>query len=80
MGRLFQPLPFLLARCSRNELVRHIEFLKAENEILRNRIPKKKITLNHEERARLIKLGKAIGPAVSKLLTIVHPNTYRRWL
>ncbi len=36
MGRVFQPLLFLLARCTRNELIRQIEWLKAENEMLRN--------------------------------------------
>jgi putative transposase len=80
MERLFQPLLFLLARCSRNELIRQIEFLKAENEMLRKRVPRKKITLTHDERARLLKLGQAIGPGVKKLITIVHPHTYRRWL
>ena len=51
MERLFQPLLFFLARCSRNELIRQIEFLKAENEMLRKRVPRKKITLKHDERA-----------------------------
>jgi len=80
MERLFQPLLFFLARCSRNQLIRQIEFLKAENELLRKRVPRQKITLNHEERARLLKLGQAIGPGVAKLITIVHCHTYRRWL
>jgi putative transposase len=79
-GKAFQPLLFMLARCSRNELIRHIEFLKAENELLRKRIPKQKITLTYEERARLMKLGQAIGPAVFHLITIVHRCTYQRWL
>ena len=34
MGRVFQPLLFLLARCTRNQLIRQIEFLKAENQML----------------------------------------------
>jgi putative transposase len=38
MGRIFHPLLFLLARCSRNQLIRQIEFLKAENEFLRGRV------------------------------------------
>lgn len=61
MSRLFQPLLFLLARCTRNELIRQIEFLKAENEILRKRVPKKRIVLKADERDRLLKLGAAIG-------------------
>jgi len=80
MGRLYQPLLFLFARSSRNQLIRQIEFLKAENEMLRKRVPRQKTTLSHEERARLLKLGESIGPAVAKLITIVHPHTYRRWL
>ena len=50
MERLFQPLLFFLARCSRNQLIRQIEFLKAENELLRKRVPCQKIYLSHEER------------------------------
>jgi len=79
MGRLFQPLLFILARCTWNELIRHIEFLKAENEMLRKRVPLKKITLTPPERQRLLKLGGAIGPAVAKLITIVSYHSYYRW-
>ena len=41
MERLFQPLLFFLARCSRNQFIRQIEFLKVENEILRKKLPKR---------------------------------------
>jgi len=70
MGRLFQPLLFLLARSTEHELRRQIEFLKAENEMLRKRVPKQRIFLSKCERERLIKLGNAIGPGahVAKLL------------
>ena len=59
MGRIFQPLLFLLARCTRNELIRQIKWLKAENEMLRKRVDKKRIFLEQEEKSRLMKLGKA---------------------
>src|SRR3972149_5482553 len=80
MGRLFQPLLFFLACCTENELRRQIEFHKAENEMLRKRVPKQRIFLTNGERERLLKPGKAIGPGVAKLITIVHPRTYPRWI
>jgi len=48
--------------------------------LLRKRVPKKRIFLDNEEKERLLKLGEAIGPGVSKLITIVHPRNYQRWL
>lgn len=78
MGRLFQPFLFFLAYCTENELRRQIEFLKAETELLRKRVPKQRIFLSPPERERLVKLGTAIGPGVAKLITIVHPRTCQR--
>jgi putative transposase len=80
MERLFQPLLFFLARCSRNQLIRQIEFLRAENELLRKRLPKRRIRITLDEQKRLIKLGTAVGPGLHKLITIVAPSTYRRWI
>jgi putative transposase len=48
--------------------------------MLRLRVPKKRIFLGPDERARLLTLGAAIGPGVAKLITIVHPRTYQRWV
>ncbi len=76
----FSPFLSYLARCTENELRRQIEFLKAENEMLRQRVPKKRIFLKREERERLLKLGTAIGSGVSKLITIVRGRTYQRWV
>jgi len=49
---------FFLARCSRNQLIRQIEFLKAENEMLRQRISKYGIRTTPAERRRLISWGR----------------------
>ena len=80
MGRVFQPLLFLLARCTRNELIRQVEWLKAENEMLRKRVDKKRIFLEPEEKARLMKLGQGMGSDIKHLITIVSYNTFLSWL
>jgi putative transposase len=79
MGRVFQPLLFFLAQCTRNQLIRQMEYLKAENEMLRMRVPKQRIWLNPHERSRLLELALAIGPEVKHLMTIVTYDSIRRW-
>jgi len=80
MQRLFQPLLFLLAQSTQDDLQKQIEFLKAENELLRKRVPRQRIFLKKGERARLLKLGKQLGPGIRHLITIVDYSTFRRWI
>ncbi len=80
MREIFQPLSFLLARSTDDDLRKQNEFVKTENEMLRRRVPTKRIFLRPDERARLLELGQALGPAVRFVITIVDYSTFRRWV
>ena len=76
----FSPLFFLFARSGEEQLRRQILFLKAELEMTRVRVPQSRIFLSNDERQRLLERGDGIGSDALKLVSIVHPRTYRRWL
>jgi putative transposase len=79
MGRLFHPLLFFLTRCTRHELIRQIEFLRAENQIMRAHLKKHHLYLKRDERSRLVELGTAIGPALRHMISLVTYGTFLRW-
>lgn len=79
MTRFLQPLLLLLGRSDEHDLRRQVQYLKAENEILRARLPQQIVT-TPEERARLLKLGKPLGTAIKNLISIVTAQTFRRWV
>ena len=79
MKRFVHPLLLLLARATEKELVQTIEYLKTENRMLRNKLPKR-IEVTPAERARLLKLGVRLGSKIKEIVTIVHPRTFARWL
>lgn len=56
MTRLIHPLLVLIARATEKELVLYLEYLKAENRILRSKLPKR-IEVTPAERDRLVRLG-----------------------
>lgn len=79
MTALWNGFLLLLANATDRELARMIEFLKAENRILRSKLPGR-IEVTPAERRRLLKLGQPLGTKVRQLLTIVSIRTFRRWL
>ncbi len=79
MTRVLHPLLLLAARLVHSQLVRENEFLKVENRILRSRV-KDKVIPTPEERAELVRFGRELGPAIKKLISIVHPITFAKWL
>ena len=68
----------VLARATESELARYVEYLKAENRILRSKLPKR-VVCTPAERQRLVKLGKPLGSAIKDLITIVTPRSFARW-
>ena len=66
MARLLHPLLLLVARATEWELARYVEYLKAENRILRSKLPKR-VTVTVTERKRLLELGLRVGPAIKEL-------------
>ena len=86
MNTIFYPLLILLANLTDKvvahqlkTLVRKLQFVMAQNEQLRTRLPKC-VVVTPRERRRLIRLGKPLGPAIKDLITIVTPATFLRWL
>jgi hypothetical protein len=77
--RFINPLLLLLVSASRGHLAKQIQYLKAENEVLRARLPEH-IRTTPAERAKLLKFGKPLGSAIQDVISIVHPRTFARWV
>jgi putative transposase len=57
-----------------------IEYLLAENQVLREKLGKGRILLNDDQRRRLAVKGKVLGrKALHEIATIVTPDTILRW-
>jgi len=76
---IYTSLMLVIARSTEKELARQVSYLKAENQILRSRLPERLI-LTHREKNRLVRFAKNLGSALNELATIVPPSTIRRWI
>lgn len=57
-----------------------IEYLRAENQVLREIVGKKRILLNDDQRRRLAVKGKVLGrKLLEHIATLVTPDTILRW-
>jgi putative transposase len=76
---VYTSLMLVIAGSTNKELARQVSYLKAENQILRSRLPDR-ISLTQREKNRLIRFARNLGSALNELATIVHPGTIRRWI
>jgi putative transposase len=79
MASIFRSLLLVIAGASQKDLARQIRYLKAENEILRAKLPAR-ITITPKERQRLLRFGAKLGKSIHQLVTIVTPGTFLRWI
>jgi putative transposase len=79
MPAIFHPLLALIASAADRQLARYVEFLKADNKILRTRV-KGQAHTKPDERRRLLQFGKALNQAIEELITIITPATFYRWI
>ena len=70
MAKNFHPLLAMIASGTDRDLAKYVQFLKAEDKILRARIPGE-VHTKPDERQRLLEFGKALGRAIEELITIV---------
>jgi putative transposase len=60
-------------------LAQQVAYLKAENQILRSKLPDR-IPLSNQERRSLVKHGKELGAKIKELISIVSYSTFRKWV
>ncbi|XHR30554.1 MAG: integrase [Chthoniobacteraceae bacterium] len=72
------PLLVFLIHMTQSIRLCQIAYLKAENQILRSRLPKQ-IRTTAAERSLLVRLDAPLGDAIQELLSIVSYKTFLRW-
>jgi putative transposase len=83
MNFVFQPwqlLVLILAGWINREQQQVIEYLRSENQILRDKLGKRRILLTDDQRRRLAVKGKVLGrKLLAQFGTLVTPDTILRW-
>lgn len=79
LRRPVEPLYLRLMQATHADLARQVEYLRAENRVLRSKV-EGVVRLTPAERRYLIELGRRVGPALRDLISVVHYDTFRRWV
>jgi putative transposase len=79
MRNIYNALLLLIAGATNKQLARQVTYLKVENKILRSKLSAR-VTVTAQERNRLVRFGSKLGKALDQLVSIVHPDTLRRWI
>ena len=83
MGFVFQPWQLVLVALAgwvNNWQQQEIDYLRTENRILREKLGKKRILLNNDQRRRLAVVAKAIGrQRLQQVATLFTADTILRW-
>ncbi|MDG2014823.1 MAG: hypothetical protein P8J33_15050 [Pirellulaceae bacterium] len=73
-------LLLIIAGCINREQQQVIEYLRTENAVLKERLGKKRILLNDDQRRRLAVKGKILGrKQLEQCGTLFTPDTILRW-
>ncbi len=76
---LLQALFQLMGKAVQSDLVRQIEYLRVENQVLRSKLGQR-VMVNPSERRRLVRFGRVLGAHLKDCLSIVSYHTFQRWV
>jgi putative transposase len=79
MRNLYHRLLRVIALATQKELARYVSYLTTENQVLRSRLPER-VLVTPQERRRLVRFARHLRGALDELVSIVHPDTVRRWI
>ena len=69
----------MIAEATDRQLARMVQYLKAENRVLRSKLAKR-VDVTPREKQTLLKYGEPLGAKIRELIAIVSPRTFAHWM